>query len=182
MSRIFDQNADDGTRPQIVRWHRHNGPQYGQSFDIVFDDGLRVKVMPTHAEDDERAEAIGRRIVDADREAFTTEAQVKALQNEVRDLRERGQRSDATIAELRRTLDRALHGTRAFFGPAVLRPETDGDWGGAVWLLDPRKLESGNGRRFDSLCLLFTAHPELRVTGVTKDGDVLLDAFANIPR
>lgn len=139
--------------------------------------GLYVLITSEGPEQDDRALHLAEAI-----EATGRDVEAHAMR--LQELRVEIEHRDAVIAALRVKLARAddalsaaLDGRRRFLGPVLCVPARDGDWAGAIWLLDPDKREGGFGVHFDSLSEVRRTHPELWVIGATERG-VLLDAVS----
>lgn len=149
----------------------------GRCIGVQVRPGLQVLVTPSTPADEVDADALARRILDTEADAAASRVAITALQNANKSLAEKVRRLEAMLADARDLNHRAIAGRRRFFGPVALSPERDGQWDGPVWLLDPEKLEPGNGLRFESLAELRSMHPELWIVSVTARGDVMLDAW-----
>lgn len=154
---------------EVFVYGRNMNGSGGRSVGVSLDDGTRLLVESHDQATDERALQHAHVIA----AGFAKIAELESLLGEVRAQRDKAR---GRAADLERRLEHALTGRRRCRGPLACRPATEGDWSGAVWLLDPEKLERGFGLRFASLAELRVEHPELWVCGVTADGDVLLDA------
>lgn len=146
-----------------------------RAVEIRMDDGLSVLVRPTISEENGRAKLLAQSIAAV--EQFRTDAEAAVHEQKLfnAELARQLRQARARVAELERINEAAITGRRRFFGPVLMKPAKTGDWSGAVWLLDPDKLDSGLGIFFASVADVHALHPELWVVNVTADG-VLLDA------
>lgn len=138
-----------------------------------------VKVLLTPATKDDEAEAMRMAcdLMGVETLLAALRNEVSALQAEKAGLAERVRMQNNALALAKTVNDAAIAGRRRFFSAVTMKPAEPGNWAGAVWLLDPVKLERGHGLRFSSVAEVRELHPELWVVAVNADGSVTLDAW-----
>ncbi len=140
---------------------------------VQLEEGVRALVEPLTEDLNERAELAARRIADQAQATTAAEVQISALEVANADLAEQLRRARARIGELEAINEAATTGRRRFFGPVLMQPAVPGEWGGAVWLLDPEKGTRGRGLHFSSVAEVRALHPELWVVSASVDGIIL---------
>jgi len=135
---------------------------------------VSVLFQPSGPEHDADAERLAEQVAGAADHLAQLGLDVANKSASIADLRRRVEASEARLSA-------SLDGKRRFFGPVLVKPNTDGDWGGTVWALDPEKQEGGRGIMFASLAELRLEHPELWPIGV-MDGGILMDAWTMLPK